>query len=66
MYANWKKKTVMLYNDYGKIVRQFTAAAEVVDAVVSGNGKDATVAVTMKDGKTVLYKSNGQIVRRTP
>lgn len=64
MFANWKKKTVMLYNDYGKIIRQFTVAAEVVDAAISGAGKDAVVAITMKDGKTVLYKSNGQIMRR--
>lgn len=64
MFANWKNKTVMLYNNYGKIIRQFTVAAEVVDAAVSGAGKDAVVAITMKDGKTVLYKSNGQVVRR--
>ena len=64
MFANWNNKTVKLYNDYGKIIRQFTVAAQVVDAVVSGAGKDATVAITTKDGKTVLYKSNGQIVRR--
>ena len=64
MFANWKKKTVLLYNNYGKIIRQFTVAADVVDAVVSGSGKDAVIAITMKDGKTVLYKSNGQIMRR--
>lgn len=59
MFANWKNKTVMLYNDYGKIIRQFTVQADVVDAVVSGSGKDATIAITTKNGKTVLYKSNG-------
>lgn len=33
--------------------------ADVVTATVSGYGKDAVVAIVMKDGKMHLYKSNG-------
>ena len=64
MFANFKKKLVKIYKDNGQIIRQFSVAAEVVDAVVTGGGKDAKIAITMKNGKTVIYKSNGQIVRQ--
>lgn len=64
MFANWKNKTVYLYNDNGQIIRKFSAKAEVVDAAISGKGKDATIAITMKNGKTELYKSNGQLIRK--
>jgi hypothetical protein len=30
---------------------------------VSGAGKDAVVAIVLKDGKSFLYKSNGQLLR---
>ena len=64
MYVNFKGKTAQLYTDEKKIIRQFRTNAEIVNAQVSGKGKDALVALTMKNGKTILYKSNGQIVRR--
>lgn len=64
MYVNFKGKTAQLYTDEKKIIRQFRTNADIVNAQVSGKGKDALVALTMKNGKTVLYKSNGQIVRR--
>lgn len=64
MFANWKNKTVSLYNTNGQIIRKFSVKAEVVDAVVSGAGKDAVIAITMKNGKTEVYKSNGQIIRK--
>ncbi len=64
MYVNFKGKTAQLYTDEKKIIRQFRANAEIVNAQVQGKGKDATVALTMKNGKTILYKSNGQIIRR--
>lgn len=64
MYVNFKGKTAQLYNDYKQIIRQFRANAEIVNAQVQGSGKDATVALTMKNGKTILYKATGQIIRR--
>lgn len=63
MYVNFKGKTAQLYTDDKKIIRQFRASADIVNAQVQGKGKDATVALTMKNGKTILYRSNGQIIR---
>lgn len=38
--------------------------ADVVNAQVTGFGQNAVVAITMVNGKTELYKSNGTLVRR--
>lgn len=52
--------------DYaGKFVRRFTARADVVNAVVNGSGQNSTIAITTKDGKFEIYKSNGTVVRRS-
>ena len=64
MYVNFKGKSAKLYNDNKQIVRQFRTAADIVNAQVQGSGENAIVALTMKNGKTVLYKSNGTILRR--
>lgn len=63
MYINFKGRSAKLYNDNKQIVRQFRVAADIVNAQVSGAGENAVVALTMKNGKTVLYKSNGTIIR---
>lgn len=64
MYTSFKGKTVELYSDTKQIIRKFRVQADVVNAYITGSGKDACVAITMKNGKTVLYRSNGQLVRR--
>lgn len=64
MFANFKNKLIKIYKDNGQIIRQFTVPAEVLNVVITGGGKDANVAVTMKNGKTVVYKANGQISRQ--
>ncbi len=64
MYVNFKGKTAQLYNDNKQIIRQFRANADIVNAQVQGTGKDAVVALTVKNGKTILYKATGQIIRR--
>ena len=64
MYANFKGRQVELYNDTKQIVRRFTVSANVVNAQVSGSGTNAVIAITMQNGKTVLYRSNGQLIRR--
>lgn len=63
MYVNFKGKTAKLYKDNKQIVRQFRVQSEIVNAQVNGAGETAVVALTMKNGKTVLYKSNGTILR---
>ena len=64
MYATFKGKTCDLFNDTKQIIRRFRVANDIVNVQVQGTGKNATVAITMKNGKTWLYKATGQIVRR--
>lgn len=64
MYVNFKGKAAQLYHNNKQIIRQFRVAAEIVNAQIQGSGQNAIIAITMKNGKTVLYKANGQIVRR--
>jgi len=64
MYTSISGKNVSLYKDNGCIIRRFMAKAEVVSAVVSGSGKEATVAISMKNGKTDLYRADGTVIRR--
>lgn len=63
--VNFKGKNVNLYDENGKIIRRFLARAEVVNAQINGQGKDTTVAISTKDGKFELYKSNGTVIRRS-
>ena len=67
MYVNFKPKTriVQLYNDNGSVVRRFIAKAEVIDAHISGTGKEALIAIVCKNGYTEVYKANGTVVRRS-
>lgn len=64
MFVNFKGKTAKLYTDTKEIVRTFNVNADIVNAQVSGAGDTAIVALTMKNGKTWLYKSTGEIIRR--
>ena len=61
----FKGKQVDMFDYTGRFVRRFNARAEVVNAVINGSGADATVAITTKDGKFEIYKSNGTVVRRS-
>lgn len=63
-YVQFKKKKVDLYNQYKQLVRRFNVKADVVNAQITGAGQDCYVAITMSNGKTELYKSNGQLIRR--
>ncbi len=62
-YATFMGKRVDLYNYNKQLIRRYNMKADVVNAQVSGAGKDAVVAIVCKDGKNFLYKSNGQLVR---
>lgn len=64
MFTSFKGRTVDLYDDYAKIIRRFQMRADVVNAQISGSGKDATIAITMKDGHYEVYKSTGMLIRR--
>lgn len=63
-YTEFKGKIVNLYNMNKQLIRRFNMKADVVNAQVTGSGKDAVVAIVMNNGKAELYKSNGQLLRR--
>ena len=63
-YATFSGKRVDLYNYNKQLLRRFNMKADVVNAQVSGSGKDTIVAIVLKDGKSYLYKSNGQLLRQ--
>ena len=63
-YATFQGKKVDLYNYNRQLIRRFNMNSEVVNAQVTGAGKDSIIAIVCKDGKSYLYKSNGQIYRR--
>lgn len=62
-YATFSGKKVDLYNYNKQLLRRFNMKADVVNAQVSGAGKDAIVAIVCNNGKSYLYKSNGQLLR---
>jgi hypothetical protein len=62
-YATFSGKRVDLYNYNKQLLRRFNMKADVVNAQVSGAGKNATVAIVLSNGKSYLYKSNGQLLR---
>ena len=64
MYANFKGKTVDIFSDNKAIVRRIKVSNDIVNVQISGNGPNATVAITMKNGKTLLYMTNGQLLRK--
>ena len=63
-YAVFKGKKVDLYNYNKMLIRRFNMKADVVNAQVSGSGKEAYVAIVTTDGKSYLYKSDGTLMRR--
>lgn len=65
LYAEWSGKKVDIRTHTKQLVRTIRARETVVGVQVSGDSTtDAMVAITMSNGKTDLYKSSGQIVRR--
>ena len=63
-YCNFKDNHVELRAEDRRLVRKFTMKAKVVNAQVTGSGKDAKVAITMAGGKTFLYSSDGRLIRK--
>lgn len=62
-YVTFSGKRVDLYNYNKQLLRRFNLKADVVNAQISGAGKDAVVAIVCNNGKSFLYKSNGQLLR---
>lgn len=64
MYANFKGKTVEIFTNSKILLRRFRVSNDIVNIQISGEGNNAIVAVTMKNGKTLLYKATGQLIRQ--
>jgi len=64
MIVGYKGKEVSLFDEDGKLIRKFKARADVVNAQINNPHDNPTVAITTKDGKFELYKSNGMLIRR--
>ena len=63
-YATFKKRDVELRSYTKQLIRQFHMNADVINAQVSGEGDNATIAITTVNGETFIYKWNGQLLRR--
>lgn len=63
-YATFKQKRCDLYNQNKQLIRRFNMRSDIVNAQIQGSGQETYVAITCKDGKTYLYKSNGQLIRK--
>ena len=64
-YAEWSGTRVKVYNQYKQLVRTINVRYDVVGVQVSGDSPtDAMVAIAQSNGRTDLYKSSGQLVRR--
>ena len=63
-YATFAKTKVDLYDLDKQLIRRFNMKSDVVNAQVTGAGKNAIVAITMKNGQTWVYRSDGTLVRR--
>ena len=63
-YAEFKGKVCNLRNMERRLIRQFTMKSDIVNAQVSGAGKETIVAIVCKDGQTYVYSSDGRLLRR--
>ena len=65
LYAEWSGKKVAIYNHNRQLIRQFNTRYDVVGVQVSGDSPtEAMVSIAMSNGRTDLYKSSGQLMRR--
>ena len=65
LYAEWSDKTVTIRNHNKQMVRRINVRYPVVGVQISGDSEqEAMVAIAMNNGRTCLYKSNGQLIRQ--
>lgn len=63
MFITFKGKIADLYTDNKQIIRRFKVQHDITNAQINGTGQNALISLTMKNGKTILYKATGQIYR---
>ena len=59
-YATVDGRTVKVYRENGQIVRQFRPGRMVMGVQVS----DAGVSIMLDNGRTVIYRFDGSIIRQ--
>ena len=65
LYAEWSGKSVTIRNHNRQQVRRINVPHNIVGVQISGDSEtEAMVAIAMDNGRTSLYKSNGQLVRQ--
>lgn len=63
-YASFSGRQCELRAYDRRLIRKFMMQADIVNAQVSGAGKETFVAITCKDGKTYFYSSDGRLIRK--
>lgn len=65
LYAEWSGKSVIIRNHLKQYVRRINVRNNVIGVQISGDSEtEAMVAIAMDNGRTSLYKSNGQLIRQ--
>ena len=65
LYAEWSGKSVTIRNHNKQQVRRINVRCNVVGVQISGDSEtEAMVAIAKDNGRTCIYKSNGQLVRQ--
>lgn len=63
-YAEFTGKTCNLRNLEKRLIRKFIMQSDIVNAQVTGAGKEAVVAIVCKDGHAYVYSSDGKLLRK--
>ena len=65
LYAEWSGKRVQIRRETRQLIRDIFVNNNVVGVQISGDSPtEATVAITMDNAKTDLFKSSGMLLRR--
>lgn len=65
LYAEWSGKRVQIRRETRQLIRDIFVNNNVVGVQISGDSPtEATVAITMDNGKTDIFKSSGMLLRR--
>jgi len=65
LYAEWSGRSVIIRNHNKQHIRRINVRNNVVGVQISGDSEtEAMVAIAMDNGRTSLYKSNGQLIRQ--
>lgn len=68
MYASFNGRNVTVYRNNTLPYNHFTVSNDVVDVHISENSahpEKSLVSITMRNGKTVVYRANGLLWTKT-